>query len=200
MEYHCPAEIDSGELANLSYNLHFDIPAHSDSATRLCSILLQSYFSRKPVSEHLRHLQQECVVTALRLASGLAEVLPKLPLSSEEGSNLKTIVLCLQLAQMCCQGMWTHQSLLLQLPYMTASRIEDLAAKGVTDIADLMNMEDTDRDQALRLSPAEMSELALVCNRQPSMDLSVKATNEASVEVVVRRDIDPSDFEDQHQF
>jgi pre-mRNA-splicing helicase BRR2 len=75
---------------------------------------------------------------------------------------------------MAIQAMWVNQSPLLQLPFLTPEMIENLKEKGrVEDVVDFMNMDESLRQELVPLEPGQMSELAAVCNKYPSMDLKV---------------------------
>lgn len=59
------------------------------------------------------------------------------------GNNLRPAILCMELSQMIIQALWTNQSPLLQLPYLTLPMIESLKDNAeVEDVADFMNMDD----------------------------------------------------------
>lgn len=70
----------------------------------------------------------------------------------EPGNNLRPALLCMELSQMIVQALWSHESPLLQLPYLTRAMIHVLREKGgVEDIADFMNMDDDLREKLVDL-------------------------------------------------
>ena len=73
---------------------------------------------------------------------------------------------------MTVQAMWPTQSPLLQLPGFNAELIEKAKKMEVEGIGDLMNMEEEDRNNLLRISDSEMERLATICNRLPVVELS----------------------------
>ena len=73
---------------------------------------------------------------------------------------------------MTVQAMWPTQSPLLQLPSFDAALIEKAKQMEVEGIGDLMNMEEEDRNDLLKISDNEMERLAAICNRLPVVELS----------------------------
>ena len=87
---------------------------------------------------------------------------------------------------------------------------------GVRDIADLMNMEDEDREKGLRISEKEMMHVAAVCNRYPNNELLVESSeghpsqfsvrldgsdeSNFTLNVTLRRDIQEDDFENREEY
>ena len=85
--------------------------------------------------------------------------------------------------------------------------IDILKQKGnVNDIADFMNMEDDQREKLLPdLTNTHMVKLAEACNRYPSLDLAKVESNrvspqEVDLQLVIKRDLDPEDFENEDEF
>lgn len=78
----------------------------------------------------------------------------------------------MELSQMCVQGMWERDSPLLQLPHFTRSLAKAAAGAGVESVFDLMDMEDEDRTALLKMTPAQMADVARVANAYPNVDVA----------------------------
>jgi len=102
----------------------------------------------------------------------------------------------MELSQMCVQGVWDRDSALLQLPHFTHEIAKKCAAAEIETIFDLMDMDDDKRDALLDFTPAQLAEVARVCNRYPNIDLNyeiedadeVAAGDNVSVIVTLQRD------------
>lgn len=130
----------------LALNLPHDVAAgsdFSDSQVKV-NVLLQCHFSRRSVPPDLRADQKAILELAVRQTHAMVDVIS----SSRDdalstGNNLRPAILCMELSQMIIQALWTNQSPLLQLPYLTLPMIESLKDNAeVEDVADFMNMDD----------------------------------------------------------
>jgi pre-mRNA-splicing helicase BRR2 len=145
---------------NKNENLHFNEP-HIKSY-----ILLQTYFSRKPIPSDIVPDQKEIVELAQRLVLAMVDVL------STRGL-LKHALLAMELCQMIIQSMWISQSPLFQLPYFDHEMIKRCTDRKIEDICDLMNMDDDERKDLLKLNDNQIMEVAKVCNRYPVIEMKV---------------------------
>ena len=75
------------------------------------------------------------------------------------------------------QGMWEKDSALLQLPHFTKELTSKFAEKGVETVADLVEMDDDERAATLAMNEEQLADVARVCNRFPSIDLSYELVN-----------------------
>jgi len=111
--------------------------------------------------------QEFIVEHSVRLLQALVDVV---------ASNgwLQPALSAMELSQMLTQAMWDNDSLLRQLPHMDADRIARAEKKKVKDIFALLELEDDDRNDLLRMSDRELADVARVCNRYPNVELSYK--------------------------
>jgi len=211
-------DVDEQVMRQLALNLPIDIGKSEDFTDPhvIANVLLQCHVGRRPVQAHpeLKAAQTAILHKSVNLVHAMIDVI-----CSSMGSSLKPAILCMELSQMIVQAMWTHQSPLLQLPFMTNDTISTLDQQAsVCDIADLMNMEDGQRDKILRLSEKQMLVLASVCNRHPNNELEVEQpgsvelrrsegrrdgpNNEENVDVdvVLKRDIQEEDFDSKEDY
>jgi pre-mRNA-splicing helicase BRR2 len=152
------------------------------------NVLLQAHFSRIELSAAAQADQLLVIPDASRLLQAMVDVI------SSNGWLLPALA-AMELSQMVTQGLWNTDSPLLQLPFVNAKMVEKLKAANVNTVADVMEMEDEDRDRIFAFSPAKMDQLATFCNAYP--DLEVKhSTSDANagskcvVEVTLSRDED----------
>ena len=138
-------------------------------------ILLQCHFSRIPLPSDLIHDSEQILNSAYNLILAAVDVL---------SSNcwLKPALMAMQLCQSLVQAMWTTESPFLQLPNINGEVIKELEGQGIMDIPDLLNMEDKDRSNVLKLSNQEMQSLANASNRYASLSFSFKLDQESIVE------------------
>ena len=130
-------------------------------------VLLQCHFGRIPISSDLLWDQRIILEITTRLIQAMVDVI------SSEGW-LKPALLAMQLSQMVVQAMWITDSQLLQLPHFDQALIKKCAEHGVNDLADLMQMEDDEREKLLGFTPQQMEEVAEACNRYPSINMEFK--------------------------
>jgi len=78
----------------------------------------------------------------------------------------------MELCQMCVQGMWDRDPVLLQLPHVSRDLAKKAAAAGIESVFDLMEMEDDERNELLAMSPTQLADVARVCNRYPNIELA----------------------------
>jgi pre-mRNA-splicing helicase BRR2 len=78
----------------------------------------------------------------------------------------------MELSQMCVQALWDRDSVLLQLPHVTREVAKRCEKAGVESVFDLMDMEDDERTELLKMPPAQLADVARVCNRYPNIDVA----------------------------
>jgi len=111
---------------------------------------------------------------------------------------LSPALAAMELCQMCVQGMWNRDSVLLQLPHVSKDLAKKADAAGIEGIFDLLEMEDDDRTALLGMSPTQLADVARACNRYPNVELAFEVKDEdevaagdaVTVEVSLERDAD----------
>lgn len=134
------------------------------------NILLNCYFSRQPIPGDMINDQKEIVEISLRIICAFVDIL-------STNGILKPSILSMELSQMIVQGMWIRYSTLMQLPYFDFELVDKCKKFNVNDIPDLMNMEDEERNNLLKLNAKQLNEVAEVCNRYPFIEMKVNLKN-----------------------
>jgi pre-mRNA-splicing helicase BRR2 len=161
------------------------------------NVLLQAHFSRIPLSNTVQRDLAHILPIATRLLQAMVDVL-------SSNGWLSPALACMELSQMLTQAQWNNQSVLLQLPHFTKELVSSCNAAGVQTIADLMELEDAQRDKLLRFSPAQLMQVAQVCNSYPDIDVSytipeaedLHAGERSVIEVRLLRDPDDDEAEE----
>ena len=99
---------------------------------------------------------------------------------------------------MVVQAMWTTDSVLKQLPHMSADALKRAAAHKVEGIVDLTDLEDDVRNEVLAVNEAQMQDIARFCNRYPNIDVNyevespddITSGSTVTVNVTLKRDDD----------
>jgi pre-mRNA-splicing helicase BRR2 len=119
---------------------------------------------------------------ALKLLQALVDVI-------SSNGWLKPAVVAMECSQMVVQGLWDKDHPLLQLPHVTKDTLArckaaDNAAlsEDVETVFDIMGLDDEVREDLLRLSPAEMADVAAFCNRYPNIELEYQVVDGDAVE------------------
>jgi len=159
-------------------------------------LLLQAHFSRFDLSADLAADQVLVLEKVLNLLSACVDVL-----SSNAWLNALG---AMDLSQMCVQAMWETDSPLKQIPHFDSDVIKRCKEARIESVYDITEMEDKDRTQLLRMTPAQMRDVAKFVNSYPTLDVShelVKGNYTAGapiiLEVTLERDIDEEDDSDQ---
>merc|ERR1719384_1537110 len=120
-------------------------------------------------------------------------------LSTEQ--YLRPALVCLELCQMITQAIWDTDSPLMQLPHMTREIADGMKKKGVEGIFDLIELEDEERDDVLKVfTPEQLPDIAKVCNLYPNIGISFELPDEtvrAGKEVTVTVKVEREDMEDE---
>lgn len=171
----------------------FDNPKCTDPHVK-ANALLQAHFSRQIVGGNLANDQREILVNASRLLQALVDVI-------SSNGWLSLALLAMEVSQMVTQGMWERDSMLLQLPHFTrdlAKRCQENPGKSIETVFDLLEMEDDERHELLKMSDTELMDIARFCNRFPNIDLtydvidsdSVSAGDDVSLVVTLERELE----------
>ncbi|KAJ3846706.1 Sec63 Brl domain-containing protein [Lentinula lateritia] len=158
-------------------------------------LLLQAHFSRIHLPADLVADQRLVLAQILNLLSACVDVL-----SSNAWLNALS---AMDLAQMCVQAVWERDSPLKQIPHFEAEVIKRCKDAGVESVYDVMDMEDEKRVEVLKMSNAEMQDVAAFVNSYPSLDVAqelVKGDYTAGapifLHVTLSRDVDDDDSPD----
>jgi pre-mRNA-splicing helicase BRR2 len=180
------------------------------------SVLLQAHFSRTPLTADLRADQRVILSEALRLLQAMVDVV-------SSSGWLKPALAAMELSQMIVQARWASDDGLLQVPHFNKDIVERLQdfhknrPKNEDDdsddsdedeefgVVDILELEDDERDQLLKLNPSQMSDVARFCNAYPMIDFKFDIIDAedvsagAVVEVLVQleRDLDDDDDDDE---
>ncbi|CAH8267101.1 unnamed protein product [Arabidopsis lyrata] len=107
----------------------------------------------------------------------------------------------MEVSQMVTQGMWERDSMLLQLPHFTkvlAKRCQENPGKNIETVVDLVEIEDEERQELLKMSDAQRLDIARFCNHFPNIDLTyevmgseeVTPGKEVTLQVMLERDME----------
>jgi pre-mRNA-splicing helicase BRR2 len=171
----------------------FENPKCTDPHVK-ANALLQAHFSRQDISANLAMDQREVLLSATRLLQAMVDVI-----SSSGWLNLA--LLAMEVSQMVTQGMWERDSMLLQLPHFTkdlAKRCVENPGKNIETVFDLVEMEDEERQELLKMKDSELLDIARFCNRFPNIDLTYEVVDseevtpgkEVSLQVMLERDME----------
>ncbi|KRX42392.1 U5 small nuclear ribonucleoprotein helicase [Trichinella nativa] len=138
------------------------------------NLLIQAHLSRIQLPAELQSDSDEIILKAVRLIQAAVDVI------STNGWLLPALA-AMEFSQMITQAMWNKESYLKQLPHFSNELIKRCAEKGIETIFDIMDMEDEDRNQLLKLNQTEMSDVAKFCNRYPNIELSFEVENRDSI-------------------
>jgi pre-mRNA-splicing helicase BRR2 len=115
---------------------------------------------------------------------------------------LKPALAAMEVSQMCVQGIWNTDSPLLQIPHFTPEIVERCNAHDppVESVFDILELEDSDRNELLQMSPEQLSDVARFCNNYPNIELNynvqtdgdVYTENPVEVLVELQREVDES--------
>ncbi|KAL3335628.1 hypothetical protein AABB24_031716 [Solanum stoloniferum] len=145
----------------------FGNPKYTDPHVK-ANALLQAHFSRQIVGGNLASDQQEVLLYASRLLQAMVDVI-----SSNGWLNLA--LLAMEAIHMITQGMWGHDSELLQLPHYTkelAKKCQENPGKSVESVFDLVEMKDDARHELLQISESQLVDIDRFCKKYPYIDLT----------------------------
>ncbi|XP_009127091.2 DExH-box ATP-dependent RNA helicase DExH12 [Brassica rapa] len=168
----------------------FENPNCTDPHVK-ANALLQAHFSRQSITTNLEMDQREVLLSATRLLQAMVDVI-----SSNGWPNLA--LLAMEASQMVTQGMWERDSMLLQLPHFTKDLAKRCQENNIETVFDLVEMEDEERQELLKMKDTELLDIARFCNRFPNIDLTyevvgsedVTAGKEVTLQVMLERDME----------
>ncbi|CAN6994735.1 unnamed protein product [Brassica oleracea var. botrytis] len=168
----------------------FENPNCTDPHVK-ANALLQAHFSRQSITTNLEMDQREVLLSATRLLQAMVDVI-----SSNGWLNLA--LLAMEASQMVTQGMWERDSMLLQLPHFTKDLAKRCQENNIETVFDLVEMEDEERQELLKMKDTELLDIARFCNRFPNIDLTyevvgsedVTAGKEVTLQVMLERDME----------
>ncbi|KAL3240372.1 ATP-dependent RNA helicase BRR2 [Nakaseomyces bracarensis] len=129
-----------------------------------CFVLLQSHFSRIPVPEEFRPVQQKFLSICLKIVNCMVDILASF--------GYLNAMNAMDISQMIVQGLWDIDSPLKQIPFFENKMIENCKSKNVESVYDVMEMEDNDRDTLLDFSERELIDIADFVNNYPNIEIS----------------------------
>ncbi|KAG7597779.1 Helicase C-terminal [Arabidopsis suecica] len=188
-----PGEEDTVRRLINHQRFSFENPKCTDPHVK-ANALLQAHFSRQNIGGNLAMDQRDVLLSATRLLQAMVDVI-----SSNGWLNLA--LLAMEVSQMVTQGMWERDSMLLQLPHFTkdlAKRCQENPGKNIETVFDLVEMEDEERQELLKMSDAQLLDIARFCNRFPNIDLTyeivgseeVNPGKEVTLQVMLERDME----------
>ncbi|GLT74036.1 hypothetical protein SLA2020_458570 [Shorea laevis] len=171
----------------------FENPRCTDSHVK-ANALLQAHFSRQHIGGNLAMDQQEVLPSASRLLQAMVDAI-------SSNGWLSLALLAMELSQMVTQGMWEHDSMLLQLPHFTkelAKRCQENPGKSIETIFDLVEMEDDERQELLQMDDLKLLDIAKFRNLFPNIDMSfevidgenARAGEDVMLQVTLERDLE----------
>lgn len=148
-------------------------------------ILLYAHFHRAALTNDLMLDQVIVLQQCIRVVQAFVDVI-------SSNGWLTPALLTMELSQMIVQALHPSRSVLYQLPHMDASRIALAKEHNVTDIFELINVEDDVRNKILAgLTPRQVEEIADACNRYPVLNVEydmVTSNNEDIKPTVTKGD------------
>lgn len=186
-------------LRKMASHLPQSLPADSnfeDPSTKTL-VLLQSHFSRFPLSANLTQDLKGILKDSIKLIQAIVDVI------SSQGW-LRPAIAAMELSQMIVQGLWDKDSPLKQIPHFSDLLIDKCKKMDppLESVFDVLELEDDVRESLLKdMSPQQVSDVALFCNAYPSVEVSfeknfadeITAGDSYSIVVRLEKDIDDED-------
>lgn len=140
-------------------------------------LVLQSHFSRLQLPTELHRDLMDLIPSTVPLLYATVDIL------SSHGW-LSPAIAAMELCQMIVQALWSDRdSPLKQIPFFDSARVTRAKDQGVESVFDLMECEDEIRDTILKdLSESQISQVAEVVNRYPSIDLEFELESDDAVD------------------
>jgi len=129
------------------------------------NLLMQAHMSRLELPPEIQIDVQNILPTAIRLISACVDVL---------ASNgwLNPALAAMELSQNLTQAVWNKDSYLRQIPHFSHELITQCRGKNVDSVFDIIEMENDERDELLKMSESEMTDVAKFCNRYPNIEMN----------------------------
>jgi len=152
-------------------------------------LLLQAHFSRLQLPPDLVADQTLVLEKVMNLLSACVDVM-----SSNAWLNALG---AMDLSQMCVQAVWDRDSPLQQIPHFDPEVIKRCNGANIASVYDIMEMEDAQRNELLRMDGGQMRDVAAFVNSYPTLDVAhefVKGEYTSSTPIVLQvslsRDVD----------
>ena len=149
-------------------------------------VLLYGHFNRIPLTSDLQSELDQLLPIAHRLVLALVDTVSTC-------GWLQVALSAMEIAPMLVQAVVPSASPLLQLPHFDLERCEQASASfKVSDIIDVLSMEDKDRDSLLSgLTKGQIADVARACNMFPSINMATNVVvdgDEATVQIELERE------------
>lgn len=168
---------EDSNLRALSRRLPLIIPRAEESSYADPHVkvhaLLQAHFSRLALNPQAQADQSEILLKCSAELQAMVDVLAS-------SGWLKPALATMELSQMVTQGLWNHESPLLQLPHVAVDFVERARKQfRVSTVPELLELEDEDRAKLFQgLSVAQVNDVALMCNNFPDLDCEFQLVDE----------------------
>ncbi|WWC58973.1 uncharacterized protein I303_101518 [Kwoniella dejecticola CBS 10117] len=136
-------------------------------------LLLQAHFSRMTLPPDLVIDQATILGKVTGLLSACVDVM-----------SSKSYLNCLgamDLSQMCVQAIWDRDSPLKQVPYFDGDVLSRFKAKGLDSVYDIMELEDDERNDLLRMNDRQLARVAKFVNTYPNIEVSYSVEDSDSL-------------------
>ncbi|KAH9965547.1 putative RNA helicase [Lactifluus volemus] len=157
-------------------------------------LLLQAHFSRLQLPPDLVADQALVLEKITNLLSACVDVM-----SSNAWLNALG---AMDLSQMCVQAVWDKDSPLRQIPHFEPDVIKRCNDAGISSVYDIMEMEDSQRNELLRMDSGQMRDVAAFVNSYPTLDVShefVKGEYTSSTPIVLQVSLSRDADEDEDE-
>ncbi|ORX36116.1 Sec63 Brl domain-domain-containing protein [Kockovaella imperatae] len=160
-------------------------------------LLLQAHFSRMTLPPDLAIDQAAILGKVTGLLSACVDVM-----------SSKSYLGCLgamDLSQMCVQAIWDRDSPLRQVPYFDDEVLQRFKAKGLDSVYDIMELEDDERNDLLRMNDRQLARVAKFVNSYPNVEVtysvedadSLNSSEPVTINVSLDREMDEENPDDQ---
>ncbi|KJH44067.1 Sec63 domain protein [Dictyocaulus viviparus] len=128
------------------------------------NLLIHAHLSRIQLSAELSKDTDVIVLKAIRLVQACVDVL-------SSNGWLSPAIHAMELSQMLTQAMYSNESYLKQLPHCNAGLLERAKQKKVESVFELLELDDDDRRDILRMEEIHLADVAKFCNNYPSIEV-----------------------------
>uniref|UniRef100_A0A0N4ZWS8 U5 small nuclear ribonucleoprotein 200 kDa helicase n=1 Tax=Parastrongyloides trichosuri TaxID=131310 RepID=A0A0N4ZWS8_PARTI len=153
-------------------------------------LLLNAYLNRLSLSAELNKDINDIVPVASRLVHACVDVITS-------NAWLKPAIAAMELAQMLTQAVTSNDHYLKQLPHCTPELIQRAKSMKINSIFELLEMEDEDRNELLKMDGQKLNDVAKFCNYYPCIEVEHNLSEDTptvgdtvSVEVILEREND----------
>ncbi|WKX97568.1 hypothetical protein Q1695_013326 [Nippostrongylus brasiliensis] len=135
------------------------------------NLLIHAHLSRIQLSAELSKDTDMIVLKAIRLVQACVDVL-------SSNGWLSPAIHAMELSQMLTQAMYSNESYLKQLPHCNAGLLERSKQKKVESVFELLELDDDDRRDILRMEDVQLADVAKFCNNYPSIEVEHELEND----------------------